>query len=671
MLSFFSKRESGEAGRGDALKMDGGELRRLALTDSSEEVRQEALRRIDDQAVLLEVVRGGRMPDTRAMALARINDHEARVSVALDRTLPEALRAQALVGLKAEPRLRELYRPKASDAFKRALFDALGDTANDEFWGEVARLEPSAALRARAFGHIRSERLCAELSRVEPDPELRRMLTDLVGAPELLRQLIDIQTSDSERMRLLGRVSDPLVLESIACSDRDVRFRLEALARVRDAKAVLRIACAEVPAEVALAALVRLGDDESRGLVAMHSPHEDVRAEAFRTISDEGVWSRLEDESPWPEIRWLAGRKMGSVPTKAIAEIRSSATLRRLIEQETEPEVSTWLVGRVKDDETLRVLSGTSFPGTMAAQRRLKEREGPLGIRFMAVPGRPFEMSLFPVTNGQMRAALGAEFAGKGPDDLPATGFPPELALRFCEVLASKAPGAYRLPSFEEWRHACMAGDENWFDAATGKFSWGEALLGTRRLAFDCKGRRAASLAWPNPWGFLDMVGNVAVWVDDSPRRWLQLAADDPLAQGGDPGYPSGFAMAAGVSWADVRVRKDRLARLVARSALGGWASDKVGLRVVCEREGAAGPASRYKVVLLPDVAAGFTRQGVSAAVTGVWPEAGARMPGWYKVAPAVVAPSLSYADARRAKQLLESCGACVQVTAVPVAAQA
>ncbi len=674
MLSFFSKRAQSEDDRKSqrgAVQEDPSRLRALALADPAEDVRQAAVRHLEDQKVLVEVVKTGRNLDTRAMALARITEQERRVALALDRMLPEALRAQALVGIKGEKRLCELYRPNATDAFKSALFDAVGDAADDDFWAEVARTDPNTHLRARAIGHLKTEKACVNLYRTEPNPELRRMLTDFVSTPEFLLWLIEAETLPAERSRLAGRIQDPAALAHLVRHDRSVHVRLEALGRIDSPETVRDLAAADVPAQVAAAALARLRDDEARGFVAARSPLEEIRAEALRQISDEDVVSRLEDEAAAPEIRWLAGRRMGSVPTKAAAEIRSGATLRRLIEQETEPEVSAWLVGRVRDSETLRVLGGTVFPGTVAAQRRLKEREGPLGLRFMAVTGRPYEMSIFPVTVGQLREVLGPEAACKGADDLPATGMTPEAALKFCERLAAKDGGVYRLPSFEEWRHACMADDENWLDAVTGQFSWAEALMGTRRLAFGCKGRRTALLAWPNPWGFLDMVGNVAVWVEDSPRHRLYLASDDPLAVGGDASDESRFAVAAGVSWADGKVNKESLARLVCRSALSGWASDKVGFRVVCElpeRQPAApapnaAPVLKFKVVLLPHTAPGVTKERVSAALGLSWPEAQSRIATWYRVAPTVIFPGGSYAEARRVKRVLENCGACVQIS--------
>jgi|GEM_PF-4516915 Uncharacterized conserved protein len=669
MLSFFSKRSSHEESPAPraGVRVDSGQRRRLALEDPVEEVRQAAVRGLDDQEALLEVVLTGRHLDTRAMALARIVGHERRLALAQDSSLPMALRAQALVGVQADKRLCALYRPDAPETFKAAVLDALGDAADEEFWAEVARRDPDANVRARAIRRIGSERICVSLHRGESDPELRRILAERVNTPEALVQLAESLGSSAELGRVVERIHETDALVQVVRRVRCLETRLAALARIESPAAVRDIAAADVPPQVAAAALARLTDDKSRGIVAMRSPIEEIRAEALRLITDEDVLSRLEDEAPAPEIRWLAGRRMGVVPMQAAAEIRSGATLRRLIEQETDPEVSAWLVGRVPDEGTLRVLGGTSFPGTVAALRRLKEQEGPFGLRFMAVPGRPYAMSLFPVTRRQLREALGRDAAGKGADDLPATGVTPEQALRFCERLAARGTGIFRLPSFEEWRHVCMAGDENWLDVAAGQFSWAEALLGTQRLAFACKGPRGASLAWPNPWGFLDMVGNVAVWVDDSPRQWMRLAADDPLAIGGDPHDPASFAVAAGVSWADSRVRKEALARLVARSAISSWAGDKVGFRVVWEQEKAlaAGPTPKFKVVLTAQIAPGFTKEHVIAAIRASWPDAGKRAETWYRVAPAVVLPAADYTEARRVKRLLESCGACVHLAPV------
>jgi len=669
MFSLFSKRAWDDPDwkvrqRAAQTKKDPVQLRRLALTDVSEEVRLAAVQNLDDEEALVEVVKTGGSPASRQLAVSRIADPGRRTALVLDRTLPEELRMLALKGLGADERLLTAYRPDASEPFKLALLEALKGLVNDAFWANVPRGDPVRAVREKAIGCIKAEKVCVNLSRSETDPELRRLLSDAVNTPELLYQLLELETKETQRIWLASRIREPAILDRIVRNDRSLDVRLAALIRIEQPPMVRDIACANLPKPVAMAALARLHDDESRGLVAMRSPIEEVRAEALRPILDEDVLSRLEEEATSPEIRWLAGRRVGSMPIKALAEIRHGPTLRRLIEQEAEPEVATWLVSKVGDQETLRVLGGSTFPGVAAAQRRLNERTGPLGLRFMIVPGRPYEMSVFPVTVGQLREALGpAAVAGKGGDDLPAAGITPEVAAQFCEFLSAKGGGTYRLPSFEEWRHACMTDDENWLDAATGQFSWAEALLGTQRLAFGGKSRRPALMAWPNPWGFLDMVGNVAVWVHDPPRHWMHLVSGDPLAVGGNPSDDSAFALAAGVSWADTQVKKENLHRLVARSILTGWGADKVGFRVLCEQEKAMPSTTRYKLVLLPQTAPGITKDIVIVAMGNRWSEATSRLATWYRVAPAVVLLTPHYTEARRIKRLLESCGARTQLT--------
>jgi hypothetical protein len=669
MFSFFSKPAWDDPDwrvrqKTALTKKDAVQLRRLALTDVAEEVRVAAVKGLDDQDALVEVVRRGACNASRQLAASRVTDPARRIALVQEYGVPDECRLLALKGLPADPRLLSAYRPDSGETFKHALLDLLGGVRDEAFWARVAKEDPERKVRARAIEQIASEKIRASLARSESDPALRRKLAEGIKSGELLQQLFDDEDQESARIWLAGRIQEPAILGRIAREDHNADVRIAAINRLASVPVLCEIASGSGPIPACLAALARLPDDHSRGVVAMRSPHEDVRAEALRTITDEEVLSKLEDEASQPEIRWLAGRRIGSMPMDALSEIRNGRTLRRLIELETEPEVATWLVGRVGDQETLRVLGGSTFPGVAAALRRLGERVGPLGMRFMPVPGRPYEMGLFPVTVGQLREALGsAVVPGKGGDELPAVGVTPEVARQFCDYMSKHGKAQYRLPSFEEWRHACMANDENWLDVASGQFSWAEALVGTQRLAVGCNGRRAALVAWANPWGFLDMVGNVAVWVDDSPRHWLHLASGDPLAVGGDPGKETDFALAAGASWADARVRKGRLERLVARSILNGWGADKVGFRVLCEQEKAVGSAARYKLVLLPETAQGVSKQDVIAAMGTRWVEATNRIDTWYRVAPAVVLLTPQYNEVRRVKRMLEECGARTQLT--------
>lgn len=645
-------------------KKDKTQLRRLALTDVSQEVRIAAVQHLDELETLIEVARSSTCLASRQLAISRVTQAEPRITLALDASLPDELRLLALNGLLADPRLLAAYRPDAAEPFKIAILDLAGDLGDEGFWFKVARSDTERKVRLRAMKRVGAEKMRATLAQTEPDRELRILLMEGVKSADLLQQLLNDEPQEPLRVWLAGRIAEPSVLARMAREDRNVEVRLIAIPKLTDRAVLQEIATSNSPAKAALAALARLTDDVARGTVAMTSPHEEVRTEALRLITDEAVLGRLEKESTQPEIRWLAGRQLGSMPLDDLARIQNGRTLRRLIERETEPEVATWLVSRVGDQETLRVLGGSTFPGVAAARRRLGERTGPLGLRFMPVPGRPYEMSLFPVTIGQLKEALGPAAAGPGADDLPA-GMTPEIAKRFCEYLTTREKTMYRLPSFSEWRHACMADDDIWLDAATGQLSWAEALLKSQRIAISTHERRPAARAWPNPWGYLDMVGNVAVWVEDSPRQWLRLAAEDSLAAGGDPSKETDFNMAAGASWADPRVRKNKLERLVARAGLTGWAADKVGLRILCDQPQAMPTTTRYKLVLLPETMNGLSKEAVIAAIAERRVDTQQRAETWYRVAPAVVILSPQYNEIRRVKRVLEECGAVTQLTIV------
>jgi formylglycine-generating enzyme required for sulfatase activity len=667
MASVFSKRVEKESVPHDKTwaelaRTDPERLHTLALNDPIEENRLVAVQFITDQKMLEEIVRREYSLAIRTAALKRITDPNETVAVAVNPMVPEELRRLALESAGPDPRLRAVYRATASELFRESLINALGGLQDDQFWLEVARLDPNPTLRARAMAQIKADEVYIELYRYERDIDLSRMLTDFVRAPELLRRMMDIQPVEFERLQIVGRIRDEALLAELVRADRSLTLRLTVLDRIEDPVLVRELAQENVPVEVALRALERIQNEKQRAEVAMYSPHEEVRIEALRLITDEDVLERLEEKAPKPEIRWLAGRRVGSMPVKAINEITNGETLRLLIEREQEPEVATWLVNRVTDQETLRVLGGSSFPGTLAAQRRLREREGPLGLRFLQVPGRPYDMSVFPVTIAQLRQVLGPDAGGKGNVQLPATKVTHADAEKFCKFLTETGGGLYRLPSYEEWWHTCVAGDENWLDAQIGQMSWAEALVGTRRLAFGCSGRRPAVAAWPNPWGFLDMVGNVAVWVDDPLNYWMHLAADDPLAVGGDFSNDSSFSAAAGVTWADGKVSKARLRRVVARSALSSWAVDKVGVRVVFEPEGAKSPL-RYKVTLLAQTAPEQTKERAILMIASRWPGAADRVAAWYRVAPITVLAGGTYAEAKAIARLLESCGALAQLS--------
>jgi formylglycine-generating enzyme required for sulfatase activity len=150
---------------------------------------------------------------------------------------------------------------------------------------------------------------------------------------------------------------------------------------------------------------------------------------------------------------------------------------------------------------------------------------------------RGFWIARFPVTQEVWLAVMGDEFRfrdGPGNERLPVEATSYATALRFCETLDAKwrargaiAPTArVALPTEAQWEYACGAGRRSrwWFGddpAALPDHAWYAAN------SSDESHPVAAKPA--NPWGLVDLYGNVAEWCRDDLRLWGVSAVVDPL----------------------------------------------------------------------------------------------------------------------------------------------
>ena len=90
-------------------------------------------------------------------------------------------------------------------------------------------------------------------------------------------------------------------------------------------------------------------------------------------------------------------------------------------------------------------------------------------------------------------------------------------AREFCRWLSGRTGHTYRLPTADEWEHACRAG-------ATTKYPFGDdasALSDHAWFEDNCDEQtQAVGKKLPNAWGLHDMLGNVQEWCvtkDDQP----------------------------------------------------------------------------------------------------------------------------------------------------------
>jgi formylglycine-generating enzyme required for sulfatase activity len=113
---------------------------------------------------------------------------------------------------------------------------------------------------------------------------------------------------------------------------------------------------------------------------------------------------------------------------------------------------------------------------------------------------------------------------GYGHRTNPAICMSHHAAMEYCRWLSGKTGKPYRLPTEAEWEYACRAGTKT-------ACSFGDDPSKLDDYAWyaensDFKPRKVGQKK-PNPWGLLDMHGNVAEWVIDhySKDFYQQLAA--------------------------------------------------------------------------------------------------------------------------------------------------
>ena len=105
---------------------------------------------------------------------------------------------------------------------------------------------------------------------------------------------------------------------------------------------------------------------------------------------------------------------------------------------------------------------------------------------------------------------------GFGHEGFAAIGMSRLAAAEFCTWLSKKTGRVYRLPTEQEWEHACLAGGE-------GPFCFGDDASKLPEYAwFESDSEDAphpVAKKKPNAWGLYDMHGNVAEWCDTSDSK--------------------------------------------------------------------------------------------------------------------------------------------------------
>lgn len=165
----------------------------------------------------------------------------------------------------------------------------------------------------------------------------------------------------------------------------------------------------------------------------------------------------------------------------------------------------------------------------------------------------PFLIARTPVTQAQWQAVMGKPAKGRFDGaDLPVENISWGDAQTFCKRLSRLTGRAYHLPSEAQWEYACRAGTSTPFytgDTITTDYA---NYCGEHTFRDEAKGlyrhkTTPASLLPPNPYGLLDMLGNVWEFCADG---WHPDYSGAPFdGSSWVWGAEKGFRVTRGGSW--------------------------------------------------------------------------------------------------------------------------
>jgi formylglycine-generating enzyme required for sulfatase activity len=190
---------------------------------------------------------------------------------------------------------------------------------------------------------------------------------------------------------------------------------------------------------------------------------------------------------------------------------------------------------RVRDEssgiEMVRLEPGEFMMGSPETEAGREDQERLHRVRLT----RPFLIGITEVTQGQWRRIMGNEpshFKTCG-DDCPVERVSLYDVDEFIRRLNALGRGGFRLPTEAEWEYACRAGGDQPFGHRATLGSADANING--RYPYDAKVTEESAGTLPagrfaaNPWGLVDMSGNVWEWTAD-PHCPYRGDAIDPVA---------------------------------------------------------------------------------------------------------------------------------------------
>lgn len=601
-----------------------------AITDVSKEVRFAAVSRIRADSVRQQVVAESECSETRLFALAQIKDFtslvsllenrdtsvDVKIAIVQEHTIDDQileqfvsekkqdinLRISCLNSLSNECPVEKFYEVSDCKDFKLKLIERI---TNDSFLEGLYDAESEFEIISAAIRQIRDLSLLLKIYRKETDSKIRRQIVERFTDTNLLQELLEEEDEGEIREAIVERITDESMLWRIAVEDYSLNVRAKAIGQIKDVALLKKVVLSDTHDALKRQAIQQIHDEKTLGVICLSSSDLTSCLAAAYRINSPQLLENISNQSQYPEIRWVSSRRLGKAELDDLFSITNDNALANVANEDESSRIRSYAIRKIKKTKILERISKSTDPdNAFTANMVLSWVEGPLGIPFVDIPGRPYQMSVFPLTNEDVHKILPNYSDTELDAELPATQIHPDFFERIFDACGKMDGYKYRLPWFEEWLHAATM---NHADIAEKHTEDEDGL--PPKLYINALGPRPRYMAWHNEWGLLDLIGNVLEWVQGTR---IDEAQAERFAKGDDlAGQPSNdsrkneycqpkYHLAAGSHWADRRLKPSRWERIVNLHNLDNpVGSNKIGLRLI--RETWSKGSHAHSVILQPE----------------------------------------------------------------------
>lgn len=376
------------------------ELRSLVVGGSND-VREIAVKKLDDPSLLLEIVnRTNEEFNVRAAAVETLADEQVVIDLAENEEMPQGIRLAAVKKIKDQAVLAKIARSEEDWSVRNAARNSISNAAiladmepwikeeatrnviNLELLSRIALEASDSGVRKLAISRLSDQTLLVKIARdTNSPPDVRQAAIAGVEDQSVLTSLVgNTNTPEIVRIAVIEKLSDHSILSSIAedGASRD-SVRVAAMGKLSDQMLAVRIAGnTNNAAGVRLAAVKQICNQKELARIALTDMDKGVRNAAEGSITNEKIltivrpWNNSsavsEVEDPVLLARMARQSKLPEVRKAAIERVVDPAVQAEVAVKDTDKDVRSVAIKRVADQN---VLAGIAREDSDAVNRKL------------------------------------------------------------------------------------------------------------------------------------------------------------------------------------------------------------------------------------------------------------------------------------------------------------